>query len=317
MRTLKSISFVFLIAASISSFAATEFEDSIPIDTAKILFDTRMTGQVEIYSDIMDEFPPFQVPAALSVLGSVNQGFMLRVILETQSDEDTAIDVIMKAFLLNNWQSMPSPFMGRAQTGFIAPNTNIPKVNQICHDQLGRISINYFQRSSVKYVSLNKSRGFGGHQGTCAQQVAQQTAQQALFSNRLGANGGIRQYMPKMELPSTTGQMPSPFSIMGGGFSGSLTDIETESQLEIEWTTTEVYQHFADQIAEQEWLLDSESSGNFGANGTWTRSPETNMNLIGTLTVLKTGDSYFQLKFRLISSGDSRSSNALIRGIRN
>ena len=87
MGMLKSIGFVFLIIVSNYSFAATEFEDSIPVDVVKALFSASATAQIEIYSDVMDDFPAFQLPTDFSVIGSVNQNGSLRVTLETQADE--------------------------------------------------------------------------------------------------------------------------------------------------------------------------------------------------------------------------------------
>ena len=86
MGTLKYIGFVFLIVASNYSFAATEFEDSIPVDVVKALFSASATGRLEIYSDIMDEFPAFQLTVGFSVIGSVNHNSRLRGTFETQVD---------------------------------------------------------------------------------------------------------------------------------------------------------------------------------------------------------------------------------------
>ena len=90
---------------------------------------------------------------------------------------------------------------------------------------------------------------------------------------------------------------------LGGGSSSANTEAETDTNLAIDWPLSQVYEHIADQVVEQGWQVDTETIGNVSANGVWTRSPTQGVNLIGTLTVLESSDSNFQLKFRLVSSG--------------
>ena len=78
----------------------------------------------------------------------------------------------------------------------------------------------------------------------------------------------------------------------------------------------EVYRYFADQIEDQGWELDSEVVGSRSANGTWTNSPESNLSLLGTLSVLDSGDSNFELQFRLTAEGFSRDNSAIFSPIR-
>ena len=87
-------------------------------------------------------------------------------------------------------------------------------------------------------------------------------------------------------------------------------------ELEIDWSMEEVYRHFAEQITEQDWALDTESIGSVSASGTWTQSPEDNMNLVGTLKVVGLGADSFQLKLTVEGLGRLGGSSGMrvIRG---
>ena len=75
----------------------------------------------------------------------------------------------------------------------------------------------------------------------------------------------------------------------------------------------EIYRHFANQMVEQEWALDTESIGSVSGSGIWTQSPEDNMNLVGTFNVVSSGDNWFQLKLTIEGLGGG-SGLRVIRG---
>ena len=301
MLKLKILCIVFSFSfQALPSFSATEFEGFIPLEVAEVLFDLANNGQFAVYSDIMDDFPKFQVPAGFSVVGSVYHSGRLRVGLETQASADDASEAISSSFADEGWQSMPSPFDRRPQTGFVSSSAAvISRALQICHDELGRVSISYSEREVGKFIVLDDYSALGGNRGNCAQQADQLTRSLAL----MGASPGIRQYMPRMEVPENQRQRSGAAWILGGGSSSSNTEAETDTNLAIDWPLSQVYEHIADQVVEQGWQVDTETIGNVSANGVWTRSPTQGVNLIGTLTVLESSDSNFQLKFRLVSSG--------------
>jgi len=91
--------------------------------------------------------------------------------------------------------------------------------------------------------------------------------------------------------------------LMMGGSSSSGNSVETNGSITSDENIDEVYRFFADQIEEQGWELDSEVAGSLSANGTWIKSPESNLNLIGRLAVLSIGDSNYELEFTLTAEG--------------
>ncbi|GJM14610.1 MAG: hypothetical protein DHS20C12_30130 [Pseudohongiella sp.] len=65
-----------------SLLADTEFEDSIPIEIVKVLMAPTGT-EAALYADLPANFPEFQLPAELSVLGSMKIDSLTRVAFET------------------------------------------------------------------------------------------------------------------------------------------------------------------------------------------------------------------------------------------
>lgn len=307
MDKLRFAGMFLLLALGCNSYADTEFEDSIPIEVVEILFDTFLSGQFAIYSDITDDFPEFELPNGFTVIGSVNQMNRLRVVLQTTLLSDLATQSITDAFENENWQIFPAFSPPVQNVGFVSPSPAVTSTaTTLCHDQLGRLSINLAERDDGNYISIGIYNSFGNRQGNCAQQLAQQE----MSMSRMAFSQGLREYMPRMEMPATANPRQQ-LGFIGGSSSSSNNLAETEANLNSDMEIDEVFSHFSDQIAEQDWELDSEAVGNLSANGYWTKSPEPDLNLIGMLSVLKTSDSNYELRFRIIGQGYT-SNRALI-----
>jgi hypothetical protein len=69
---------VFLALNALPLSAATEFEDSVPLDLVKVFLGNLGIGEPLLYSDIMDDFPPFTLPAGFAVRGSIDQVYAQR-----------------------------------------------------------------------------------------------------------------------------------------------------------------------------------------------------------------------------------------------
>lgn len=281
--------------------ADTEFEDSIPIEVAEVLFDASLNGQFEIYSDIADAFPPFELPDNFTVIGSTVQNGNLRAVVSSAMASDAAIQQLRDAFEVEGWEQLPAYNPPAQDTGFVAPGPVIVRSNtSLCHDELGRLSISSAERGTTNYYAIFMYNAFmGSSQGSCASQLAMQ--QQSLAQMRFSE--GIRQYMPRMEVPEAENIRPRG-AFIGGGSSSSNNSAETETNLRSNLGIEALYEHFAEQILEQGWEIDSEVVGDRSANGTWTRSPEPDLELVGTLSVLETSDSNYELRFRLRAEGD-------------
>ena len=293
---------IFTISCLSSAFADTEFEGSVPLDLVKALLGNPPLGEPKIYSDLSSAFPEIEIPTDFRLMGSIERGYGVAAVYSTNLSGSQAESVLRDALLQSAYLEFEIPGMRGVETGFVGASVNIPqRYNRYCHDSMGFISINYSpkERSGIVTISANPNED----NRSCAAQLAEQ--QQAL--GRMGGRqGGLQRYFPKMELPETEPQFRSPFSGMSG-WSGSSNSMETRDKLNIDWTIEEVFEHFANQIGAQDWTLDSKSVGSASANAIWTKSPEPGVDLIGTLTVLKTDDESFDLLFQLRSIGGSNS----------
>ncbi|GJM13281.1 MAG: hypothetical protein DHS20C12_16840 [Pseudohongiella sp.] len=288
------------LVAGLPSLADTEFEDSIPIDVAEVLFDSTLTGQIEIFSDLIDDFPPFTMPDDFSVIGSVVQSGSSRVVLSTNLPHDQALQQLQDSFEQEGWLEFPNFRPPVRDSGFVAPVPVIMHIpNSFCHDDFGRVSISSSERGAISHFALARHNSFGNPQGSCVSQISMQEMQMA----QMGLRRGIHQYMPRMEVPETENIRPSG-AFIGGGSSSSGNSVETEINLSSDLDIEELYEHFADQIVEQDWQVDSEVVGGRSATGIWTKSPSAEMELVGMLSVLEVAEGEYELQFRLRVEGD-------------
>lgn len=287
-----------------NAFADTEFEGSVPLELVKALLGNTPFGEPTIYSDLVSAFPEIDVPDELEIMGSIERGYGIAAVYSTELTGSQTESALTEAFLQAEYMEFELPGMRRAENGFISSSVNVlQRYNRFCHDSLGSLSFTYSAQELGGTVTISANPANDNR--SCADQLAEQ--QQAM--GRMGGRqGGLQQYLPKMELPETEPRRYSPF-FAGGRYSGSNREIETKANLNIDWDIEEVFRHFSEQIGSQDWTLDSENIGTSTAAGSWTRSPETGTNLIGTLTVLKTDEETFDLKFQLISTGVSSNSS--------
>ncbi len=306
----------FVVSLTLTSFAFspivsadTDYQSPMPPDIVEALFDSYGDSNFAVYSDIPNGFPAFAVPQGFSVVGSVSQMSTLRVVFETESSEDDAIAAASEAFFAENWIPFPLYRPQQQQTGFISPQElNLSRAEVLCHDELGHLTLRYTERDSGNYlsagVSLYRSRQVGG----CEQQLAMQ--QDAV--GQLPRTRGLRQYLPRMEIPEAQ-SLPRPVAFISGGSSSTGNSVETDGYMKSDEEIDAIYEFFAEQIVEQGWVLDSESVGSRSANGTWTKAEEANLNLIGTLSILDVGDDEFELQFKLTAEGLPGNNSSLFR----
>ncbi len=296
---------VFMLAFCITRLSAdTEFEGAIPVAIVEALFDSYADVQFAVYSDIPDDFPDIALPDGFDVVGSVYQMSRLRVVFETALAQTDAMASMTETFELQDWVQFPLFRPPYSEVGFIQSGRIDMSERQIlCHDELGQMALSYAARESGNYLSLGWSLLSNRQQGDCAQQIALQQASLAPRSRTMG----LRQYLPRMEIPGPQSpQLMAAF--VGGGSSSSGNTIETDGTMTTDLGIEEVYRHFADQIQGQDWALDTEAIGARSATGTWTKSPEADLQLFGTLSIVNSGDEDYDLQFRLTAEGFTENS---------
>ncbi|MCB1670278.1 MAG: hypothetical protein R3F41_00885 [Gammaproteobacteria bacterium] len=298
---------VTLIFSGASARAAEEYTDSVPAGLLHLLMDFYGQGNFAVYDGILDEFPDFDLPDEFQVAGSMRQSTSMRVALQTDLDEATAVPLIVNEFVTNNWIEMPVIRPPMQDTGFISPND--PRRQQhdsirLCHDRQGNVSVDYVQRENEAHVMLSANSGlalFMDRPRSCAEQIEQ--IQQSLTMRSLRGGPALAQYMPRMELPASDTNFYRPVRV--GGFSSSSQETETEASIVIDWDIEALYEHFAGQINTQDWTQDSSSVGDVSAIGTWTKDTAGSAPLVGTLSILASDDDFYELKFAIRSQGGS------------
>lgn len=296
---------IFAITFVSTALADTEFEDSVPLELVKALIGNTPFGESRIFSDLSSDFPSIDIPDDLILMGSIERGYGVAAVFSTDlsaSQTDSALDV---AFIQSGYVQFETPGMEGPQTGFVSSMVNAPRIaKRYCHDAFGFLTTQYSEKEQNGIVTL--SSNYPNDNRSCAAQLGEQ--QQAM-GRRGGSQIGLQQYFPRMELPEEVAQRRAPFFGLGG-WSGSSSSMETKAGLNIDWDIEEVFEHFMAQIDAQQWAIDSQNIGTSSAIGVWTRSPVSGTDLIGTLTILKTGEETFELKFQLTSTGANNSSNS-------
>ncbi|MEZ5489377.1 MAG: hypothetical protein R3F50_03550 [Gammaproteobacteria bacterium] len=298
----------FLLSLVVSVFGATEYDEAVPLELVKVLLGNPGFNEVRIYSDIPDGFPAFDLPSGIEVLGSVDQGVSQRVIMKTSMETDAASRSLEAELIRQGF--IPFPLMGAEDMdrGFVSPR-QIERPTILCRDDIGTVSLSASRTDDSTFVSLGNAQFSFGQPAstqpqTCEQRIDEQTQSYTMMQNMRNRGAtNLRRYLPRMVVPEDDSPRFIAFG-SGGSSSSSSNSLETEYDLNVDWPIAEVYQHIADQITEQGWVLDTESVGDISANGDWTYSPEPDVELVGNFNVLQTGEGSYQLKFRLIRLGE-------------
>lgn len=316
--------------------AAEEFQGAVPQDLVKALLGGNNPYDIRFFSDLPDNFPDIVIPDSAELLGSADlvhsQQVVLRVVgdgLEQRAQLMASLESM--GYLLLTQMPSPPP----SQTGFIAP-IEIPLQMPVlyCHDVDGMLNIRIIgstvttasvgQANYVPFVVAQDARvsPFGNGSEWVRSRLNRTPALNSTI--HLTASGGsnlpgnsnngmscaqmleqhqgrgqavgvlnFQQYMPRMELPSAA---RAPTSRSATFASGSRNGIESSATVNINWEMDALQAHFADQIVQQGWQLDSEVVGDITATSNWLREAD-GMQLLGALRLIKTGDNEFQLQF--------------------
>jgi hypothetical protein len=98
----------------------------------------------------------------------------------------------------------------------------------------------------------------------------------------------------------------------GGSRSSGNNDWSTSTPLNTDWPIDEVFAHFVTQMEEQGWVADAEVTGSQMAMGSWTKTVEGGLELIGNINVIETAEDTYELDLRLV--GKSQQGGNVGRG---
>lgn len=277
-----------------TAFAATEFAGDVPAEVVQQVVGSMFGGQLRLYSDLPEDFPPFEMPRDMTLLASVDQGYSQRVILKTRFDQQAATALAYGALLDAGWELVSVPGMQPPQTGFINPYQPVPPT-QLCHDDHGMIQVSAQVGSGATYVNLTRFIAQPGVQTPvpdCKPQPA------AVDPQMPEVYRFLQEQMPRLELPNGGGITSS------GGYGGSSgpNDWEARAQMNGPWDIARAFAYFTEQIAAQDWVEDVSVVGANMATGSWTKTVE-DAELVGTLIVMMTDTNAYDLRFRLVRKG--------------
>ncbi len=306
MKHYGSFLLTFLALTAQPALAATAFDDEVPTEVVNQVLGAMFGGQAHLYSDLPEGFPPFALPEDMTVLAGVDQGWSQRVILKSPFDYQAAIALAYRALMDAGWQLVPRPGTQMQQAGFINPQQPSPQT-QLCHNEHGFMDVSIQSDVAATYVNLVRNVPQPGMPvPSCEPETAAANALippevQQRMQQQMQQQMQLQEFMPRLVLPRVT-EMTSPMGGYGGGPS-SQNDWEVRATLSGTWSLEQVFRHFADQIADQGWERDARVTGDAMASGSWTKTVESDIELVGSLVVLSTGDESYDLRFRLIREG--------------
>jgi len=290
------------------SLADTPFADAVPVELVSALLGSTPYGDTQVYSDLASAFPDIEIAEEFTVLGSADRGFSITAVVSTGLPESQASAELYSAYEAAGFMRFEPAGTRNTQTGFVHPNRPNPAdLIRYCHDDLGYLSHSYQANETAGgIISISSSQVL--QELSCEQQLAQQS--QAM--SRIFSNNNLRQFLPVLVLPEA--DVPerrySPFGL--GSSSSSSNGAETRANLQTEWSIDAVYGHFREQLEEQDWIEDSSNIGSSTGTANWTKSPNADVDLIGTLSILRTGEDLFELTFRAVNANSTTSRGTFI-----
>lgn len=276
-------------------FAATEFDRDIPRELLRYF-----SGGGTIYSDLLDNFPPFIMPDGLRLMGSQDSMGNQKVLIRTSRGGGESQAALVDEFLSQGWQILPGVNASR-DWGFIIvakPGQIVPIT--ICHNDYGNLEIRardfdgpanrvYVRR--YNYIQVNESND-------CELQ-----RERRLYTG-IGPPPGLRppvlfMYLPQLVLPEEFNIPPiSRFvdAVFFGGSNSIMRDLTLNSD---DWTAEEFYNHFASQLTAQSWAQQSASFNSLEATGDWALEAENDLSLVGIFKVEEVEEGEFYLVFSM------------------
>lgn len=292
-----------LSAAAMAAWLATAvqaqpFEESIPLDLARALISPGSVDNISFYQGFPPDFPDIELPAGISVMGSMGQHNAERVVLYATPDAGQQREALVASMEEQGYRMLTRPpQQDPDQRGFVAPDVIPPGMPvQLCHDDHGTMMIQVVSGSAEPLLVMMGMGSPRQMQMNCEQQEARME-----LMGRQGPGAGPQRYMPRLELPSgATGRSAAlrAFSPFGSGMSGSGNTVRTSTDVSVDWPPERLHEHFAAQLREQGWTVDSEGLGTFSASSGW-RGEEDDESLLGALQVLSSGDGQYQVTFVL------------------
>src|SRR5690606_12600913 len=115
----------------------------------------------------------------------------------------------------------------------------------------------------------------------CSDMQAMYQQQRDQGSFRYG--NALIEHIPRLEFPldGSTGRPPGNTGGFSGG--GGNNEFTAHATIQIDWDLARLYEHFAMQVAAQNWIAEENWVTTRMAGGTWTGGPAPDQNHLGML----------------------------------
>lgn len=291
----------FYLAVLFLSHAIQAAENSFGEQVPKELAETFSGGIIQ--PGLPADFPtaPFTDPVSLRVIGSLDRGFRQQVLVSTPDEINTVRSAFHNAYSTVGWLTL-------FESG---------KHIQLCHDELGRLSLDFSENSntenriSVDFQNIPAGAVYGGL--NCAQQRER-------IQSGTTRGDFISSLMPELAFPDQAVNQHSLLSPLWAGVSRiSLSSGEFEIHRQGRLQTpgmdlSSLYTHFAVQLVNQDWTVDSNATGHESASSVWFRTVDgpgvdadgtgEALQLTGIMVILDKGKDTYSFSFRLQGEGD-------------
>lgn len=294
---------VFALSAALSlslPIHAAELDSDVPLPLVKALLQSPLGDDVHVYLGIPDNFPSgINIPREFSILGGVDLGRSQRLVLQTSTNRDAALDALSTVLTAVGFVDIQT-LSGMRASGFVVPESMLAR-RTFCRDDVGYITLAYSAQPYGNLLSLSTSNTLADSGMSSCQQI--RSPARGPYNTRQPSSGvpmiDLMQYMPRLDLPGTLrDSIPNPFFSSGGSSSGG-SHAETENRFRSDMSIPALHKHFADQIRAQGWTSDGEVTGQFSATGNWIKIPDADTYLYGSISILQTSEANFSVRFRL------------------
>lgn len=173
----------------------------MPLPLVKAFLGTSPYGEMNIYSDLVSSFPDFTVPTGFSVLGSIDRGYTVSVILGTELSKDASVAALSESLSEVEFGDFRTRIDAGPVNGFVRANPTVyPSYTRFCHDGLGFITLEYQTHSDFRTVSLASSPRSSEQSCAEIQEMQEMHGQQMQMGM---SQDGLRQYLPRLDLPES------------------------------------------------------------------------------------------------------------------
>jgi hypothetical protein len=257
-------SILLVLVVSTSSFADDPFACVDP-DVADVFLGGWYQSPSAYSTSVPDNFAELSVPAGFTLVGSEVADSHMSVVYKTEMNVEAAQSSAVSAMTDAGWMKMEDQRMS-ARGGF--QTSTRPQATSFCRDDKPRVLSAISRRKSGQtYVSYSMHS-----------QVQSQPCGEPTPTSRFDPYRTLSGHLPALKLPEDARS-----SNAGGGGGGD----EVNSHVDVLTTMSRaaLLRFFGDQIQDQQWVFDTNWSGELSSGSLWTLDTRDDGMLIGTLHI--------------------------------